>query len=113
MIQSAAESIEPDGDGAAALTESYERLRSRVRELVQVSAAELQEFDAAFPRLDVINIPDREHPRKMAMRKLAYAPQAKRAQVLLGQLAGWVSGLIEELELEQRHPPEAGQRGGT
>lgn len=108
MIQSAADSIEPDGDGAAALTESYARLRSRVRDLVEVSSAELKEFDAAFPVLDVIEVPDREHPRKMAMRGMEHAPHAKRAKLLLGQLAGWVTGLIEELQLEQAHPPECG-----
>jgi hypothetical protein len=56
--------------------------------------------------LDVIEVPDREQPRQMAMRGMQYAPHAKRAKLLLGQLAGWVTGLIEELQHEQAHPPE-------
>lgn len=43
----------------------------------------------------------------MAMRPMKYAPHARQAKALLGQLAGWVSGLIAELEYEQR----SGQMG--
>ena len=109
MIQSAASSVEADGDGAAALTQSYARLRSRVRELVEESGASLQEFDSAFPEMDVIDTPGlHEHPRRMGMRKMQYAPHAKQAQSLLAQLAGWMSGLIEELTYEQRARGDAG-----
>jgi hypothetical protein len=109
MIASAASSIEPDGDGAAALTQGYLRLRERVRSLVEDSTATLEEFDAAFPEIEPVEIPEREHPRKMAMRQMQFAPQARQAKALLGQLAGWVSGLIEELEYEQRSGDDAEQ----
>ena len=104
MINSAATSVEADGDGAVALTQGYARLRARVRELVEESGATLGEFDAAFPEIEVIELPTHEHPRNMSMRKLKYAPHAKQDQALLGQLAGWVSGLIDELAYEQHLP---------
>jgi hypothetical protein len=102
MIERASTSVEATGDGAAALTESYVRLRGRVRAVMEDSSGELAEFDAAFPEIETVAIEDREHPRNMAMRAMKYAPQAKRAQALLGQLAGWVTGLVQELEYEQR-----------
>jgi uncharacterized protein with von Willebrand factor type A (vWA) domain len=101
MIRSASTSVDADGDGAAALTQSYARLRASVRDVVIDSNADPGEFDAAFPEIDVVELPDRQHPRKMAMRKMEYAPHAKRAQALLGQLAGWVNGLIEEMKIRQ------------
>jgi hypothetical protein len=105
MITSAAGAVNaPDGDSAAALTQSYARLRERVRELMASSGDTLSEFDAAFPEIEVVDLSATAHPRQAALRSMQYAPQAKQAQVLLGQLAGWVTGLIEELEYEQRHP---------
>lgn len=102
MIESATASIEATGDGAAALTESYVRLRGRVRAVMEDSSVDLAEFDAAFPEIEIVEVHDQEHPRQMAMRGMKYAPHAKRAQALLGQLGGWVTGLIQELEFEQR-----------
>jgi hypothetical protein len=102
MIDSAASSVQPDGDGAAALTQSYLRLRGMVRDLVEESSATLDEFDRAFPEIEGVEVTTDEHPRNMAMRPMKYAPHAREAKALLGQLAGWVSGLIEELEYEQR-----------
>lgn len=102
MIESAAGSVEATGDGAAALTESYDRLRSRVRAAMEDSKVDLAEFDDAFPEIEVVEIADHEHPREMGMRGMKYAPHAAKAKALLGQLAGWVSGLIQELEYEQR-----------
>src|SRR4051794_1724438 len=98
MIESASTSVEATGDGAPALTESYVRLRARVREVMADSSADLAEFDAAFPEIEMVQVEEHEHPRNMAMRAMKYAPHAKRAQALLGQLAGWVNGLIQELE---------------
>jgi hypothetical protein len=107
MIRSSAAAVtNPDGDSAAALTQSYFRLRARVRELMASSSATLSEFDAVFPEIEVIEMGPDTHPRQAALRPMRYAPQAKQAQVLLGQLAGWVTGLIEELEYEQREPPD-------
>src|SRR4051794_22092337 len=91
MIASAAASVAPYGDGAAALTQGYMRLRGMVRNLVGESSATLQEFDTAFPEIEVIEIDPYEHPRQMGMRPMQYAPHARRAKALLGQLAGWVS----------------------
>ena len=102
MIESASTSVEATGDGATALTESYVRLRDRVRAVMEDSSGDLAEFDAAFPEIETVELEDHEHPREMAMRGMKYAPHAKRAQALLGQLAGWVTGLIQELEYEQR-----------
>ena len=102
MIDSAATSVEPDGDGASALTQSYLRLRGLVSDLVEESSATRDEFDSAFPKIDPVKIEGRQHPREIAMRSMRYAPQAREAKALLGQLAGWVSGLIDELEHEQR-----------
>lgn len=60
-----------------------------------------------FPEIGIVEISAREHPRDMAMRGMKYAPHAKRAQTLLGRLAGWVTGLIQELEYEQREPEDS------
>ena len=102
MIDSCCKPVEPDGDGAAALTQSYLRLRGMVRDLVEESSATLDEFDRAFPEIEGVAVETDQHPRTMAMRPMKYAPHAREAKALLGQLAGWVSGLIEELEYEQR-----------
>jgi hypothetical protein len=107
MIESAATSVDPDGDGAGALTQGYIRLRRMVRDLVEESSATVEEFDMAFPEIEPVEIETHEHPREMAMRPMKYAPHARQAKALLGQLAGWVSGLIAELEYEQR----SGQMG--
>jgi hypothetical protein len=102
MIESAANSIEATGNSAAALTESYDRLRGRVRAAMEESKGDLAEFDQAFPQIAVVQIVEREHVRQMGMRDLQYAPHAAKAKALLGQLAGWVTGLIQELEYEQQ-----------
>ena len=102
MIESTATSVAPDGDGAAALTQGYARLRGMTRALVGESSATLDEFDTAFPEIEVIQIPPYEHPRQIGMRTLKYAPHAKQARALLGELTGWVNGLIAEIEFEQR-----------
>jgi hypothetical protein len=100
MIRSAASSIEPDGDGAAALTDGYMRLRGMVRDLVDGSSATVQEFDTAFPEIETVQIEPHEHPRNMGLRATRFAPHARQAKALLGQLEGWVSGLIAEFEYE-------------
>lgn len=92
MIERAANATEADGDGAAAFTQSYMRLRGMVRDLVGSSSATLDEFDRAFPAIEVVAIASEVHPR---------TPHARNARLLLGQLGGWVSGLIAEIEYEQ------------
>lgn len=110
MIESAASSVEADGNGAPALTESYSRLRGLTRDYVEAYGLNIDEFDPAFPEVEVVEYPEHEHPRRLAARDRTYAPRAKQAQALLGQLGGWVSGLIEELTLEQRMRLEAEER---
>jgi hypothetical protein len=102
MIESTATSVEPDGNGAAALTQGYLRLRGMTRALVEESSATLDEFDTAFPDIEAIEIEAHESPRDMGMRPMRYAPHAKQARALLGELSGWVSGLIAEIEYEQQ-----------
>jgi hypothetical protein len=70
-----------------------------VRDLVEESSATLEEFDAALPEIEPVEIETHEHPREMAMRPMKYGPHARQAKALLGQLAGWVSGLIAELRI--------------
>jgi hypothetical protein len=110
MIESAATSVTADGDGAPALTESYARLRGLARDFVEAPDLNIDEFDPAFPEMDVVEFAEHEHPRRLMARNTTYAPQAKRAQALLGQLGGWVSGLIDEITLEQRLRFEAQER---
>jgi hypothetical protein len=102
MIESTATSIKPDGDGAAALTQGYARLRGMTRALVEESSATLEEFETAFPELEVIEIAADEDIEEMALRAMRYAPHARKARALLGELSGWVSGLIAEIEYEQQ-----------
>lgn len=73
-----------------------------VRDLVEESSATLEEFDTAFPEIEPVEIETHEHPREMAMRPMKYAPHARGAP-----RAAQVSGLIAELEYEQR----SGQMG--
>jgi len=109
MLESAATGP-ADGDGAPALTESYTRLRGLVRDYVEAHGLNIDEFDPAFPEIDLVEFPEHQHPRDFAARTMAHTPQAKRAQALLGQLAGWVSGLIDELTLDKRLRLEAEER---
>lgn len=102
MTQSAAESVEADGNGAAALTQGYGRLRRMVRDTVEGSGASLDEFDEAFPDLPVVEHTGHEDIREVAMRETIYAPQAREARALLGQLAGWITGILEEQEYRRR-----------
>lgn len=69
MTQSAAESVEADGNGAAALTQGYGRLRRMVRDTVEGSGASLDEFDEAFPDLPVVEHTGHEDIREVAMRE--------------------------------------------
>jgi hypothetical protein len=57
-----------------------------VRDLVEESSATLEEFDTAFPEIEPVEIETHEHPREMAMRPMKYAPHARQAKALLGQL---------------------------
>jgi hypothetical protein len=64
----------------------------------------LAEFDGSFPEIGVIEVDPHPHPREAALRAIKFAPHSRQAQALLGQLEGWVTGLIEEFEYEQRNP---------
>jgi hypothetical protein len=88
MVESAATSVPADGEGAPALIESYTRLRGLVRDYVEAYDLNIDEFDPAFPEIDAIDRTQYEHPRHTMTRKHTYAPQAKQALALLGQLGG-------------------------
>lgn len=110
MTDSAATSVTADGEGAPALIESYTRLRGLTREFVGANGLNIEEFDSAFPEIDAIDLRQFEHPRNRMHRKGMYAPQAIRAQALIGQLGGWLSGLFDEVTLERRLRLEAEER---
>lgn len=110
MIDSASRAVEVDGHAAPALTESYTRLRGMVRDLVAASDPSLAEFDAAFPEIQVVAIPTAQSPHSVVTQAMRNHPHATKAQALLGQLAGWVSGVINELTFEQRLRMEAEAR---
>lgn len=102
MIESAATSVEPEGSSAPALTQAYARLRVQVRNLIGESDPSLAEFDGAFPEIEVVELQILRDPADTMLHTMQHKPHATRAQVLLAQLAGWVSGLINDLTFEQR-----------
>jgi hypothetical protein len=109
MVEAAASSVEqPDGSAAPALTGSYMRTRAEISSLLGGSGLE-QEFANAFPEIEVVEGGHR-HPRDAAAAGITDAPAARSAQVLLGQLAGWLDGLIAERTLDQRLRLEAEER---
>jgi hypothetical protein len=102
MIQSAAEVVPVDGHAAPALTENYSRLRALVREALTDEAAPVDEFEACFPDLPVVDFGGITSARAVGLRELTYAPEAKQAQSLLRQLAGWLEGVLEAAEYRAR-----------
>jgi hypothetical protein len=108
MVESAASAVDPaQPESAHAITDSYQRLRAQVGELVGGSDLE-GEFTASFPEIDVA----RFEPRRGSLiaEGAAALNAAQRARVLLGQLAGWLEGLIVERTLQQRIEAEAAER---
>ena len=108
MIESAASAVPDDGASAHALTESYARTRNEVRRLIADTQL-VSEFDAAFPEIEVVEVTSRD-PWAVAQSGLVNEPAARRAKLLLGQLAGWVGGLIDEQTLDRRLQLEAQER---
>jgi hypothetical protein len=109
MVESAAAG-EANGYSAPAFTQSYVRLRGQVAQLVTGTSLE-EEFAGAFPEIEQVEIPKgRNDPAVLSMQKSALAPQAHRAQALIGQLGGWLTGLIDEQTLQQRIEAEAAVR---
>jgi hypothetical protein len=107
-IEAAASSVKPDGSGAPALTESYMRLRSQVQQLIGESSLS-GEFESTFPVIEIVDKP-MDHPRAAARAVMVHEAAAQEAKGLLGQLAGWLDGLIAEQTLEQRLRFEAEAR---
>lgn len=96
----AAAAVEATGAAAVALTESYNRLRAQVGDLV--GATDLAgEFEATFPELEPVEEPGR-HPREVEKAKLRGGFAAHRAQAQLGQLAGWIGGIVRSMTLERQ-----------
>jgi hypothetical protein len=107
MIDAAAASVSPDASAAHALTESYVRLRREVSELAQELGLG-EEFAAVFPEVAVAEPPTASLAGNLGRQfNLDLQAEAKRASTLLGQLAGWVQGLIDEQTFEQRIAAEA------
>lgn len=104
MAESAAPSVEPDGYSAPALTGSYARLRAEIARMLEGSGLE-QEFANAFPEITVI-----KHARNTPRVATRDASAAREVRILLGQLGGWLEGLIAERTLEQRLRYEAEER---
>jgi hypothetical protein len=110
MIDSAASAVEADAASAPALTESYQRLREQVEKTLSGSDL-LAEFQASFPELPTVEGPTgSEHPREVVSRARVAESAARKARALLGQLAGWVDGMIAERTLEKRLQAEAVER---
>ena len=107
MTEAAGTAVAADGASAPALTESYIRLRDQIANLLQGDFAD--EFDAAFPVVEEVRQP-MDHPRAAARAAIIHEAAARRARTLLGQLAGWLDGLIAEATLEQRLRFEAEER---
>ena len=105
MVDSAATAIEADGASAPALTESYMRLREQVGNVLAGDLSD--EFNATFPSIDLVQPPTSPQPHATAAWRVTAEPAARRARALLGQLAGWIDGLIEEQTLERRIRMEA------
>ena len=110
MIESAASTVDPAVASAPALTESYSRMRAQVFELVNGSELS-NEFSAAFPKMNPVSTPSGSgHPSNMVRQIRTAEAEAQKARTLLGQLAGWLTGLIEEQTLTARIKAEAAER---
>ena len=102
-VESAVSGVEIDWMAAPGLTESYNRILDEVRGLVEGTS--LAEELERFPEIE--NYRERgPSPRAVAEGGSA----AKRAASMLGQLAGWLDGLIQEQTLDQRLKYEAEER---
>jgi hypothetical protein len=107
-VDAAATVTEPDGSAAPALTESYMRLREQI--LKMLDGGDLSaEFNESFPEIEIVGSPGR-HPRDVALAQMAHTVDARRAQTLLAQLAGWLDGLIQAETYEQRMRIEAEEK---
>jgi hypothetical protein len=109
MTDEAASSLEPESASAPAFTEAYNRLRAAVRELVDKTPIE-GEFLNFFPEIEQVSVSLSQHPREAVREMVRFESAAKQARLLLGQLAGWVDGLIQEQTLERRLRLEAEER---
>jgi hypothetical protein len=101
----AATKIEADASSAAALTESYNRVRSEVEEFVSGTPV-AEEFGRTFSELEAPA--ERLRPNPMVMATLKEAAQS--ATVQLGQLGGWLDGFIQEQTLHERLRLEAEEK---
>jgi hypothetical protein len=97
--------VESGGDGASAhaLSDGYMRLRNQIGTILDGDLSD--EFNAAFPEIQVPQLGPGSPSRTIAL-----TPQARRSQALLAQLAGWLEGLIAERTLDQRLRYEAEER---
>ena len=102
MIESATTAVAADASSARALTESYQRLRQTIRQLIEGEGLE-GEFDQLFPEIDIAEAPTaRLAGRSGLQHNLELETDARRASTLLQQLSGWLNGMIQEQTLEQQ-----------
>lgn len=107
MVDSAAASVKPDAAAARGLTESYARLRA---EILDLAAGSEYESEAArlFPEVGIAEPPNARLAGVSGRQfNVNLESEAKRAVALLGQLGGWLQGLIDEQLLERRIQAEA------
>lgn len=102
MIESAAKANEPTVMGAPALTEAYKRVRAQVADLVEGTDLE-EEFQRSFPTVPAIpSPPDTPRPRDLARHANTAEVEGRKAQTLLGQMQGWIGGIVREMTMEEQ-----------
>jgi hypothetical protein len=104
----AAATLEPDDGAAAGLTESYNRLRQQALAVVDSAGLPLDEFESLFPVIEVERMPTSLDAA--AWQSAKFESAAKRANLLLRQMAGWFDGVVQTLTLERRLELEAKER---
>lgn len=86
------------GQSAAhGLNESYRRLRDAVAAVAEQLGIPAKQFDTELPSIDPLSTRPSRTPRAV----LTLEGEAQTAATLLGQLGGYVEGLIEAVVLEQ------------
>jgi hypothetical protein len=110
MVAAANNSLEPSPASAHALTHGYLNLRTQILDAVRGSSLEA-EFILSFPEFTPADPPDMRAAGNLGRQQHADIDAfGRRAKMLLGQLAGWLQGLIDEQTLEQRLKFEAEAR---
>jgi hypothetical protein len=105
----AAAAAPADGLGAPALVDAYNGLRVRVARALDGDPRQ-EEFIDAFAELPAATTPLSNQPYNVRKAAVENESLARRAQLDLGRLAGWLDGMIGEQTLERRMQLEAQER---